>query len=72
MKTKGFGEDYTRLEELYVQTLVDEIKSLPQNKSYLVWQEVFDNNVSLDPNTVVHVWIDDHSMEELGNVTAKG
>lgn len=26
----------------------------------IVWEEIFDENIHLDPNVVVHVWKDDY------------
>lgn len=47
-----------RLEEMYVQKLIDMTTAL--NASALVWQEVFDNGVSLPNDTIVHIWTGDH------------
>ena len=54
MKAHHFGTDYRKLESYYIQKLVQIIEGL--KKSYIVWQEVFDDNVVLKADTVVHVW----------------
>lgn len=69
MKSHSFGNDYSKLEQFYMQKLLDIVKSF--NKSYIVWQEVFDNNVKVKPDTVIHVWKDNYQ-SELSNVTAAG
>ncbi len=57
MRRRSFGGDYRKLEGYYIQRLVD-IVSKELRKSYVVWQEVFDDNVTLAKadTTVVHVW----------------
>jgi len=71
MTTMNFSE-FNQVEELYMQKLVKIVQDLPGNNSYLVWQEVFDNKVNMDSNTIVHVWKAENASQELGNVTAKG
>ncbi|KAK2818739.1 hypothetical protein Q5P01_024300 [Channa striata] len=70
MVEHGFGKDYTKLESFYIQKLLDIVSTT--SKGYMIWQEVFDNGVKLKPDTVVHVWINGASNEEMGNVTAAG
>ncbi|KAF3701833.1 Beta-hexosaminidase subunit beta [Channa argus] len=70
MNEHGFGQDYTKLESFYIQKLLDIVSTT--SKGYMIWQEVFDNGVKLKPDTVVHVWINGGSNEEMGNVTAAG
>ena len=42
-----------------------------EGKSYVVWQEVFDNNVDIPKDTVVNVW-KPRWPKELYNITKKG
>jgi len=68
MKDKGFGTDYAKLESYYIQNLLNIVDSY---KAFsVVWQEVFDNNVTVHPNTVIEVWKSD--LKEVAAVTAKG
>lgn len=46
--------DTRELESIYINRLLEIMHSL-QSK-YIVWQEVFDNNVKLANDTVIHIW----------------
>ncbi|XP_036619486.1 beta-hexosaminidase subunit beta [Trichosurus vulpecula] len=70
MQQKGFGKDYSKLESYYIQRLIDIVSST--NKGYMVWQEVFDNGVTLKKDTIIEVWIQSTYREELRRVTAAG
>ncbi|KAI2664610.1 Beta-hexosaminidase subunit beta [Labeo rohita] len=70
MAEQGFGTDYSKLESFYIQKLLDIVAST--NKGYMVWQEVFDNGVKLNADTVVEVWMGNKMEEELQNVTGAG
>ncbi|XP_022048773.1 beta-hexosaminidase subunit beta isoform X2 [Acanthochromis polyacanthus] len=70
MDAQGFGKDYSKLESFYIQKLLNIVTTT--KKGYVIWQEVFDNGVKLNPDTVVHVWIGGGSNEEMSKVTAAG
>ncbi|XP_019741675.1 beta-hexosaminidase subunit beta isoform X2 [Hippocampus comes] len=71
MEQQGFGKNYSKLESLYIQRLLDIVSST--EKGSIIWQEVFDNGVKLERDTVVHVWMGGaDSGEEMRNVTAAG
>jgi hexosaminidase len=68
---------YAKLEDYYMRRVLDIVKGL--NRSYVVWEEVFNDGVDLKPDTVVHVWKGSWGTEkekywrkELHKVTAKG
>ncbi|XP_043920373.1 beta-hexosaminidase subunit beta [Protopterus annectens] len=70
MEQQGFGKDYKKLESYYIKKILDIVSST--NKGYMIWQEVFDNEVKIKPDTVVEVWKSEHYQDELHNVTAAG
>lgn len=45
---------YPQLEEVYIQRIVDIVKQLKRKS--IVWQEVFQNGVTLTSDTIVQVW----------------
>lgn len=45
---------YPQVEQFYIQRIVDIANNL--SRKSIVWQEVFENGVQLEPETVVHVW----------------
>ncbi|KAI6649480.1 Beta-hexosaminidase subunit alpha-like [Oopsacas minuta] len=46
--------DYAMFEQYYMSKLIELIEQL--DKSYIVWQEVFDNGNKLKEDTIIHVW----------------
>lgn len=81
MQEMDFGSDYSKLEGFYMQSLIQLLHrithkggKLSKKQGYLVWQEVFDNGVKMDNNTIVHVWKDERPTwpEEMGHVTKAG
>uniref|UniRef100_A0A7S3LVZ5 beta-N-acetylhexosaminidase n=1 Tax=Palpitomonas bilix TaxID=652834 RepID=A0A7S3LVZ5_9EUKA len=54
MKQQGWT-NYAKLEGYYVQKIVDIVEKTLKHK-YLVWQEVFNNNITLSSDAVVDVW----------------
>ncbi|XP_021923175.1 beta-hexosaminidase subunit beta-like, partial [Zootermopsis nevadensis] len=69
MESLNITGNFNKLEEIYIQRLVDIVSNLSANS--VVWQEVFDNGVMLPKDTVVHIWTGD-MQEELAKVTAEG
>ncbi|XP_076801117.1 beta-hexosaminidase subunit beta-like [Clavelina lepadiformis] len=70
MKNLNITGKYNELEQIYVQKVLN-ISGLI-GFSYIVWQEVVDNQVQLKDDTVVEVWINNHPDEELAKVTKLG
>ena len=54
MTEKGWGTNYALLEQYYEQRLIDIVETT--GKHYVVWQEIFDNGLKIDKNTIVDVW----------------
>ncbi|XP_063170641.1 beta-hexosaminidase subunit alpha [Candoia aspera] len=72
MQKMQFGQDYAKLESFYIQRLLAIVSSY--HKGYVVWQEVFDNGVKVNPNTIIHVWKGSpiSFQEEMSRVTEAG
>ncbi|XP_061656143.1 beta-hexosaminidase subunit beta isoform X1 [Phyllopteryx taeniolatus] len=72
MEQQGFGKNYSELESLYIQRLLDIVAST--KKGCVIWQEVFDNGVKLKADTLIHVWkgTQQQYQNEMANVTAAG
>ncbi|KAJ8872802.1 hypothetical protein PR048_026418 [Dryococelus australis] len=60
--------NYAGLEQYYMQRVVNITSYL--NASSVVWQEVFDNGVTIPDSTVVHVWTGSQA-EELSKASAR-
>jgi hexosaminidase len=61
MESRNITGDFRKLEEIYMQRLVNIALNL--SASTLVWQEVFDNGAILPQDTVVHIWTGDMQKE---------
>ncbi len=69
MAARGWT-DYDLLEQFYEQRLIPIVAAT--GKKYIVWQEIFDNGLKIDPHTIVDVWIDSPWKDELARVTKAG
>ncbi|XP_023132480.1 beta-hexosaminidase subunit beta isoform X1 [Amphiprion ocellaris] len=72
MDAQGFGKDYSKLESFYIQKLLNIVTTT--KKGYIIWQEVFDNGVTLKPDTIIHVWKGNQQQyqSEMAKVTSSG
>nr|CAB3252627.1 beta-hexosaminidase subunit alpha [Phallusia mammillata]CAD57204.1 putative beta-N-acetylhexosaminidase [Phallusia mammillata] len=70
MSDKNITGDYSKLEQVYIQNVIDISETI--GYSYIVWQEVIDNGVKVQSDTVVEVWKNNHPDQEVAKVTAMG
>ena len=57
MQAQGYGNDFTKLEAEYVERLLGvAAKVLGSGRTVMVYQEVFDNNITLPDRVVFGVW----------------
>lgn len=75
MQKRGWT-DYALLEQYYEQNLIPIVAAT--GKKYIVWQEIFDNGLKIDPRTIVDVWKNGDGkssntwQQELAAVTKQG
>jgi len=51
MKSMNITGDYSKLEQIYIQKIINISNEI--GFSYLVWQEVFDNNVMVSGTVLI-------------------
>ncbi|CAM4851772.1 unnamed protein product, partial [Rotaria magnacalcarata] len=61
-----FGTNYSLLEQYFMQTLINIVNAT--GKNYAVWQDIIDNNVTLQTDTVV----EESYPDEMARVTKLG
>jgi len=73
MSVKGFGDDYSLLEDYHMHRMVDIIKNISDSTQTMIgWQEVWFNNQAADPDMLVHIWILEQLPAQLAAVTKAG
>jgi len=72
MREQGWGFDYSKLEQYYETRILDICAYL--DLDYVVWQEIFDNGLTVKPSTVIEVWKGGSTdwQGEVFNITATG
>ena len=56
MRKMNIAGDFHGLEAVYITRLLDILSSYPTNNGYIVWQDVFDNEVDVKNDAIIHVW----------------
>ena len=51
MFNMGYNQSFDKLEQYYVQNLLDIVKETSPSTGYMIWQEVIDNNVIVSSYT---------------------
>jgi len=69
MKQMNITGDYAKLEEFHIQKVINISEQVGFN--YIVWQEVIDNGVQANKDTVVEVWLPPAD-KELAKLTKMG
>mgnify|MGYP000410891082 CR=1 FL=1 len=62
--------DYAKLEEIWITQIINITET--NSFDYIVWEEVFNNGININKNTVVEVWLPYHPKQETYNVTKAG
>ncbi|XP_034325787.2 beta-hexosaminidase subunit beta isoform X2 [Magallana gigas] len=70
MKQKDFGTNYAKLEEYYMQRLLDIVSGV--KKGYMIWQEVVDNGAKISKETIVEIYKNEAYMYHVFLTTLKG
>lgn len=68
MAKKGYGKDFVKLQDEFVEKVVEIIESL--DGTPVVWEEAF--NKKLSTQAIVHVWKREDPMKVMGTVTKAG
>lgn len=69
MAAHNMSGDYPGLENYYETRLIKIINTL--NTNYIVWEEIFNHHLDIDPKTIIHAWLPKwHRVFQ--NATAKG
>jgi hexosaminidase len=68
MEAHNITGDYAQLEQYYETKLLNLVGSL--GKSYVVWEEIFDNGLQVKNDTVIEVW--KSNQQVVAKVTAAG
>lgn len=71
MEKSKYNDDYSKIEQFYIQNLLNIVKKVSPKTGYVIWQEVVDNNVEVKSDTVVEVWKDPWP-QEMDKVTKHG
>ncbi|XP_062402986.1 beta-hexosaminidase subunit alpha isoform X3 [Sardina pilchardus] len=72
MKKMGFGTDFTKLEALYMENMVNITSAL--NRTSIVWQDVFDYHEKIPKDTILEIWkgLPESYAKELSRITGAG
>lgn len=58
MDNKNITGDYPALENYFFQRIFNGIDNL--NKIYILWEEVFQNNIKVPNTTLIQIWKDNY------------
>ncbi|XP_041375502.1 beta-hexosaminidase subunit beta-like [Gigantopelta aegis] len=74
MEKMGYHDDYTRLQQYFFNTVLEELSILFPSRKTLVWQDTIDVNVKVPNTTIVEIWkdMDPGYREELAKTTSLG
>lgn len=70
MSKMGFGQDYRKLENYYIQKILPFV--VADKKTGVLWQEIFDDDVDLPTDQVIVHVLKSGWQQELASVTKKG
>ncbi|XP_074649889.1 beta-hexosaminidase subunit beta-like [Tubulanus polymorphus] len=71
VKDHGWGTNVAKLEQYYIQKVLNIVNDLHKDDGYIIWQEVIDKAVKVKSDTIVEVWKGNYQAE-LAKVTKAG
>jgi hexosaminidase len=64
MADNGWGTNWGRLEQYFIERVINESQVETEfKKTFIIWQEIIDDNATLPRSTIVQIWKDDYAAE---------
>jgi len=64
MADNGWGTNWGRLEQYFIERVINESQVETEfKKTFIIWQEIIDDNATLPRSTIVQIWKDNYAAE---------